>query len=256
MKPASPINSARRNPCLLGRRASINNGRSANAPKSASVRTPRPHNPLLQPTDTQTEEDGGTSLTPCDDGSVCCGSENTDCCDAGGGVLINFYGDLVDPITVTVSEITPTGTTSLESLKLTGTQTQRGLNDATADAAVTSDETSSSSDHSTPMTPAVKGGIAAGVIAVVLALVVVAWVFVRERKRKREGAPSDLDMQRAGFLASERAVDHKAGYASPAAVSGLRELPRGYMRPEPRDTKRFELDGRSFGSEEAVARKY
>lgn len=169
-------------------------------------------------------------------------------------MLLNLWGDVVDPVKMTIVS-SSTVTKSLESLELTGTQTQRGLSDATADAVVSSDPaTDNTDDHSTPMTPAVKGGIAAGAVAVVLALAVVAWVFVRERKRKTEGPPTDRDLKRAAFSVAERGGDYKGGQASPVVASGLRELPRGYMRPEPRETSRFELDGRGFASEEAVGR--
>jgi hypothetical protein len=125
----------------------------------------------------QNAGDNDIIITTCNDGSYCCGYNNTACCLAGQGVFIN--GQIQSGNTpIPISTLITTGfVTSLTTTITTVTSA------AETSTPTTSPLSSPSPNHSGFPTSA-KIGIGVGV-PVAIAIVILGWLYLRERRQRR-----------------------------------------------------------------------
>ena len=116
-------------------------------------------------------------VTECTDGSICCGADNTTCCDEGNGQFI--LGDrLVDSIPS--STTLPTIITYAPRPKSNDTSTPR--QNSTEDLNTPEDKPASGASN----TAAIAGGTVGGVVAIALVVGAVL-LFLRRRKSTKGG---------------------------------------------------------------------
>ena len=123
----------------------------------------------------QNAGDNDIIITPCNDGSYCCGYNNTACCLAGQGVFIN--GQIQSgntPISTSTLTITSLAITTVTSA-------------AETSAPTTSPLSSPSPSHSGFPTSAKIGiGVGIGVgVPVAIAFAILGWLYLRERHQRR-----------------------------------------------------------------------
>lgn len=128
----------------------------------------------------------GTTLTTCDDGSYCCGFDNTKCCDQGGGTKIDKNGRILAKGQITSSVAAPTSTATPSS---TGSsRSSSSTNSAqTAAPATTTNQTlpSPNSQPSSGLSGGAKAGIAIGCVAAVALIAGLLFLLFRERRKSR-----------------------------------------------------------------------
>ena len=119
----------------------------------------------------QNAGDNDIIITPCNDGSYCCGYNNTACCLAGQGVFIN--GEIQSGNTPI-----PTSTLTITDFVTSLATTITSVNSA----AETSTPTTSPSHSGFPTSA--KIGIGVG-IPLAIAIVILGWLYLRERHQRR-----------------------------------------------------------------------
>ncbi|KAL8830176.1 MAG: hypothetical protein Q9170_005862 [Blastenia crenularia] len=137
----------------------------------------------------------GTILTQCDDGSYCCGLDQTACCDDGQGVTINHSnGQIAISGQITKSVAAATSAPSSSATDSTSnTRASTTISSAAAGGVATSptlpSPTATSSDSS--LSGGAKAGIAIGAVAGVALVGGLLYLLFRERRKRRalQGGP-------------------------------------------------------------------
>ncbi|KAL8706684.1 MAG: hypothetical protein Q9201_000318 [Fulgogasparrea decipioides] len=128
----------------------------------------------------------GTILTKCNDGSYCCGYDNTDCCDQGAGTKIDKKGQIVAKGQITSSIADRTSTSSSSATDSSST-TSSTASRQTAAPATTANPTLSSptTTPSSGLSGGAKAGIAIGCVAGAALVAGLLFLLFRERRKSR-----------------------------------------------------------------------
>ncbi|KAL8948261.1 MAG: hypothetical protein Q9222_005532 [Ikaeria aurantiellina] len=140
-------------------------------------------------------DEAGTILTTCNDGSYCCGYDNTQCCDNGGGTLINnSTGEIIlrGQITTSIPEserttLTPSPPSSTDSTTASATpSTTTTVNAGAASTGAAALPSPTTTSSSSTLSGGAKAGIAVGVIAGVALIAGLLFLLWRERRKRRQ----------------------------------------------------------------------
>lgn len=134
--------------------------------------------------------DAGVILTSCPDGSFCCGFNNTACCNAGQGTLLDARGQVllsngqVSTIPGAVYSTSSTSTSSLTaSIQSTTTSATLASPTVLTSSTTTPDDTIEGS--STPI-GAIVGGAIGGVALLLLVMILILLILRRGKRRNQE----------------------------------------------------------------------
>lgn len=167
---------------------------------------------------------GDQMVTPCADGSCCCGQNATDCCNSNKGVwIVNGTTTNIDPASATYSSATKSSSISSSSSSTTSTATITNAPDTTA---TPTSPTSTPKDHTGVIAGGVIGGLA------VLALAAGAAYYILKQKRR-----GSTDMPESSAKYSELAPNGDKSPALASGSSGVEAMEMDGM------TQRMEMEG-------------
>lgn len=181
----------------------------------------------------------GSAITTCDDGSYCCGQNNSSCCDAGQGLFIvkNQLATGLPTVTASISTVTPSPTSTVSSSP-TGTSISHATEDPTFIVSTTTPAPQSSTaanggtttvavivQSSTQLSTGAKVGLGLGIPILVFAIFGIGFYFVRrywQRKlqqyRQKEQAGADTVTILPGECPSRPNTGH-TGHRASASIS-------------------------------------
>ncbi|KAL9596290.1 MAG: hypothetical protein Q9219_005885 [cf. Caloplaca sp. 3 TL-2023] len=171
--------------------------------------------------------DNDEQVTPCFDGSYCCGdgAMGSTCCDQGRGVFIrDGTTQAANPTLTSTSSTSSSAAPSLTTTIITSTGIAAGSTRETSSPAAAGPQSSGSN------TGAIAGGVVGGIVGLGLILAI-AWVILRKRRRPNGPTPSGIRQGNDHWYPQ----DHKPSEPQEAQGSYTGEIKRSELQAGPID---------------------
>ncbi|KAL8758313.1 MAG: hypothetical protein Q9184_003969 [Pyrenodesmia sp. 2 TL-2023] len=179
-------------------------------------------------------------LTECNDGSYCCGFDATECCVDGRGTKINKKNGQIILDGQITSSITSSATTSSSSTSSSSSTASSSTQPLAAGPLTTSPTlpSPSATPSSSGLSGGAKAGIAIGSIAGVALIAGLAFLLVRERRKRKalqnqgqRGAYGPPDWKPEQDAVNQVPPQEMSAYGTQEGRYGMRaELPNGQGR--------------------------